>query len=166
MELSKQLSELVSSIINSDEFKKTYYYLRCLKKAPHGGVFHFTHPNIFLKHYPCQTEYFLRKGFNVPYPVEQYMPYLMNSISLSDINEEEILQFCFAVDLDNKNDPIFGERFLGYKSLTAMTSGTLTPTNPENSSHAKIISEAVRGNIPFTGNFTVDEKRLTQVFID
>lgn len=163
MELSKEFLELIGSVINSDEFKKTNYYLRCLKKAPHGGVFHIKHPNIFIKYYRCQTEYYLRKGYNVPYPVEQFIPRIMNAFSSSGINQEELLKFCFAVDLDNKSDPVFGERFGGYKCLFAMSSGTLTPINPE--SHAEaIIGEAVYGNIPFSGNFIVDEERLAKVF--
>lgn len=40
MVLSQNLTKLIHAIISTQEFWKVNYYLRSMKKAPHGGVFH------------------------------------------------------------------------------------------------------------------------------
>lgn len=47
MVLSEKLKSLIQSIAATPEFWKINYYLRSMKKAPHGGVFHIGYPNTF-----------------------------------------------------------------------------------------------------------------------
>lgn len=46
------LLSYIEQIINLDEFWQVNYYLRSMKKAPHGGIIHINYPNIYLKYYP------------------------------------------------------------------------------------------------------------------
>lgn len=44
LEGKRDLFYLIDKIIQSNEFWKINYYLRSMKKAPHGGVMHVFHP--------------------------------------------------------------------------------------------------------------------------
>lgn len=48
MVLSQNLTKLIHAIISTQEFWKINYYLRSMKKAPHGGIFHIEYPNTFV----------------------------------------------------------------------------------------------------------------------
>ena len=54
MSENKDLFYFIERVIQLEEFWKVNYYLRSMKKAPHGGIVHIYHPNIYLKHYSVQ----------------------------------------------------------------------------------------------------------------
>ena len=47
--MPKDLMYLIDEIIKSDKFWQVNYYIRSMKKAPHGGVIRVYSPNLYLK---------------------------------------------------------------------------------------------------------------------
>ncbi len=64
--LSESTKSLLALLEHDNEFKKLQYYMRSIKKAPHGGAFCNSHQSIFLRYYQVQTHPFLEKGQSVP----------------------------------------------------------------------------------------------------
>lgn len=163
--LSESFWRMLQAISKDYEFKKLQYYMRCLKKAPHGGVFHNTHQSVFMKYYPVQTYPFLSKGRPVPFPIEEYKPTLQRMIDVYDISVEELLVFCFCVDKDD-NGYLFGKVYGGDRLFSAMASGVLSLKDEVSSKEfAAVVSDAVDGQIKFTDFFNYDYLRLLDVFI-
>lgn len=48
--MEKDLSYFIDRVIELDSFWYANYYLRCMKKAPHGGIEYAYIPNFYLKH--------------------------------------------------------------------------------------------------------------------
>lgn len=157
--------QLLTSLKNDVEFKKLYYYMRCLKKAPHGGVFVNLHQSEFLKYYPIQTYTFLKEGQAVPYPVVAYKPKLEVHISNCDVKIEELLTFCFCVDNENRGDLIFGEKFGVDKLYCAMASGVLSLKVAGDYCFEDVVSKAVDGQLNFLDYFDYNYSRLLEVFL-
>lgn len=100
MYTQKDLLYFIEKLTESEEFWKINYYLRSLKKAPHGGVVRIFHPNIYLKHYPFEAWTFISHDpENIPYfltglvdkAIELYADCL-------DVDFEELLQYCYNGD--------------------------------------------------------------------
>jgi len=53
--MEKDLSYFIDRVITLDSFWYANYYLRCMKKAPHGGIEYAYTPNFYLKHRPSGT---------------------------------------------------------------------------------------------------------------
>ena len=98
--MAKDLIYLIEKIIESDKFWKVNYYIRSMKKAPHGGVIRVYSPNLYLKHYPFEPWTFVSKSnTEIPY----FMQDLVNDASslyttCDQLDFEELLQYCFSVD--------------------------------------------------------------------
>ena len=58
----RDLLYLMDSIVQSQEFWTVNYYLRSMKKAPHGDVVTVSYPNIFLKYYSFQPRTLISYG--------------------------------------------------------------------------------------------------------
>jgi len=108
--MSKDLHYLIDNLTNLDEFWTINYYLRTMKKAPHGGVFHITIPNAFLIHYP-----FAAWSFIACY--DEKTPFFMQKLikqaielynECDDLDVNELMSYCFG---DNDN------WYTGYKLL-------------------------------------------------
>ena len=69
----KDLLYLIDKIVESDEFWQVNYYLRSMKKAPHGGVMRVFQPNIYLKDYPFQPRTLVNHN-------PEQIPYFMQRI--------------------------------------------------------------------------------------
>lgn len=163
--LSNSFLSMLQAISKDNDFKKLQYYMRCLKKAPHGGVFHNTHQSIFLKYYPVQTYPFLSKGKPIPFPFEAYKHTLKGMIDEYEISIEELLVFCFCVDKDD-NGYLFGKVYGGDRLFSAMASGVLSLKSEISSqSFETVVGEAVDGQIKFTDYFNYDFSRLLDVFL-
>lgn len=125
--------------------------MRCLKKAPHGGVFSFSHQSMFLRYYPIQIYPFLRKGFKIPFPVFLYKSIIDSCVSKCGISVEELLAFCFCNDTEDKKDPIFGDSLSNDKLYSVMTSGVLSLKNPNDYSFEELVLATVCGELYFFG---------------
>lgn len=98
MASNKDLMFLIGKILELDEFWRVNYYIRTMKKAPHGGVMHITSPNVYLMHYPFAPWSFVSHS-------EDKIPFFMQALidesikiykECSDIDDEELLQYCFG----------------------------------------------------------------------
>lgn len=95
----KDLQYLIDSIIQSQEFWAVNYYLRSMKKAPHGGIVTVSHPNMFLKHYPFQPWNVCRNSEEIPSFMQGVVEYALELFHNCDcIDYEELLQYCFSGD--------------------------------------------------------------------
>ena len=163
--LSENTKLLLALLEHDDEFKKLQYYMRSLKKAPHGGVFCNSHQNMFLRYYPIQTYPFMKKCQSVPYPIQLYKPKLELHIAKSKISIEELLTLCLCVDSESRNDLIFGDSFAGDKLYSAMASGVLSLANADGACFEALVADAVYGKANFIDHFTYDYSRLLEVFL-
>ena len=165
--LSSSAKNLLALLVHDDEFKKLQYYMRSLKKAPHGGVFCNSHQSMFLQYYPIQIYTFIKKGQSIPYPVQLYKPKLESHIAKSKISIEELLVFCFCADENDNKDLIFGTRLGGDKLYSAMASGVLSlkTTTSDKYCFETLVMEAVNGQMKFTDCFNYDYSRLLEVFL-
>jgi hypothetical protein len=76
------------------------YYLRTLKKAPHGGVVRIFQPNVYLKYYTFQPWTFVsREPEKIPdFMVEMVEKAIEIYAVCKDVDFEELLQYCFNND--------------------------------------------------------------------
>lgn len=162
--LSSGLNNMLQAMLKDSEFKKIQYYMRCLKKAPHGGVFRNTHQSAFLKYYRVQTFPFLEKDRPVPYPIELYKVNVTQMLDCYDVDMEELLGFCFGTKT-NVGDVSFEEAYGGNQFFSALASGTLSLKDPIAYSFVDVLADAVEGRIKFTDYFDYDYSRLLDVFI-
>lgn len=112
MEEKKDLLYFISKITESHNFWAVNYYLRSMKKAPHGGVFKFNHPNKFLKHYRFNPWTLVTHN---PESIPYFMSELIDEftklfLECPEIDWEELLQYCF-----NNNNWFTGFRLLHVK---------------------------------------------------
>lgn len=160
--LSSGLNNMLQAMLKDSEFKKIQYYMRCLKKAPHGGVFRNTHQSAFLKYYRVQTYPFLEKDRPVPYPIELYKVNVTQMIDCYDVDMEELLGFCFGTKT-NVGNVSFEEAYGGNQFFSALASGTLSLKDPIAYSFVNVLADAVEGRIKFTDYFDYDYSRLLDV---
>lgn len=159
--LSSGLNNMLQAMLKDSEFKKIQYYMRCLKKAPHGGVFRNTHQSAFLKYYRVQTFPFLEKDRPVPYPIELYKVNVTQMLDCYDVDMEELLGFCFGTKT-NVGDVSFEEAYGGNQFFSALASGALSLKDPIAYSFVDVLADAVEGRIKFTDYFDYDYSRLTE----
>lgn len=88
----------IDEITNIEEFLRVNYYLRSMKKAPHGGVFKVFRPNLYLRYHNFQPNTFVNPG-------NKEVPYFMKVLhekaieiylQCEEIDMEELLQYCCA----------------------------------------------------------------------
>lgn len=128
MNEKKDLLYFISEITESHNFWAVNYYLRSMKKAPHGGVFKFNHPNTFLKHYRFDPWTLVTHN---PESIPYFMSELIDEftklfLECPEIDWEELLQYCFN---NNHNDWFTGLKLLHvkkeYEELNKRMSGVL-----------------------------------------
>ena len=96
---SRGLTEYLCDITSTTEFWNANYYMRCMKKMPHGGVLDIHHPNIFLKYYPADTFWlFVKNPVRIPYFFRRIHEIASNIFTEYNIDHEDLLQFCFNGD--------------------------------------------------------------------
>ena len=84
MNENKDLLYFIEQVIQLDEYWKVNYYLRSMKKAPHGGVVHVYYPNIYLKHYSFQPR-------NIVAHEPERIPHFMRELVDIAVNIMEII---------------------------------------------------------------------------
>ena len=160
MVLSEKLKNLIQSIISTQEFWKINYYLRSMKKAPHGGVFHIGYPNIFLKYYTVPTYLFFSPNPEIPVPVLETADKFRMMISAENVDTEELLRYCLGIDPDDRDNPHNGSRM-----YIATCGKIIASAERSEMEHMVAVSDAINGKISFSGNFDIDEERLVFLFI-
>lgn len=95
--MEKDLLYFIQKVLELDSFWKTNYYMRCMKKMPHGGIGRVLSPNYYLKQRPADTlELFCHNNEEVPIffrPLVDDIFLLWNECS---VDIEELLKLCFA----------------------------------------------------------------------
>lgn len=165
MNIPESIQPLLCKIKDDVAFHKLQYYIRSMKKAPHGGVFHISKPGVFLSYYPCSTFNYLNPNLKMPLPIKLYKTRLSQLMREFQIEVEDLLVFCFRVDNSRSNDPVFGDPVAGDKLYTAMVSNVLLLKDEIETSYENAVMNAAYGANPFTDVFDIDLDRLAEVFI-
>jgi len=160
MVLTENLKILIQSIISTPEFWKINYYLRSMKKAPHGGVFHIGYPNTLLKYYTVPTYLFFTPNAEIPAPVMDTADKFRAMINTANVDTEELLRYCLGIDPDDRRNPHNGSRM-----YIATCGKIITSAGRGEMEHMFAVSEAIEGKIGYSGNFDIDEERLIFLFI-
>jgi len=158
--ISEEMNTLIERIAKTPEFWKINYYFRTMKKAPHGGVFNNKYPNIFLKYYPVPVELFFRPRAKFPAPLMDTIDHFSKMISDSNIDFEDLLQYCLCVDENNGRSPDDGN-----KVYIAMVGGILSSLCGDEIESMTTVFNAINRKKKFTDNFTIDRERLIFLFI-
>lgn len=99
LDVKKDLSYFIDKIVSSTLFWEANYYLRSMKKMPHGGVIRIFHPNTFLKHYTADTcRIFTQRPENIPFFLSALVDEAYEEYLKCDINVEELCWLCFDDD--------------------------------------------------------------------
>lgn len=157
---SEKLNTLIRDIVTTPEFWKINYYLRSMKKAPHGGVFNIEYPNMLLKYYKVPTYLFFTPGAEIPAPVLDTVEIFHKMIDAAKIDTEELLRYCLGIDPDDRGNPHNGSRM-----YIATCGKIITSTGRGEMEHMAAVSDAIEGIISYTDNFNIDKERLVFVFI-
>lgn len=165
MKTSAAIRSLLQELIEDKEYQTLQYYIRSMKTAPHGGVFHIYRPGMFLSYYPCKTYVFLVPGEDTPFPIKQYCNKIKPLLSCENINLEDLLVFCFGVDELAKDDPVYGDRVAGAKLYTATAGKVLVLKSQQHCDYDEAVMNAAYGKTRFTDFFEVDFDRLALVFV-
>ena len=98
--VKKDLTYLIEKLIETNELWNANYYLRSMKKAPHGGEFPIYEPNMFIKKYPFQTWLFINSSLNnIPCFLQLAVKKAKEIYNqCKDMDIEELLKYCFNVD--------------------------------------------------------------------
>ncbi|MCL2052817.1 MAG: hypothetical protein FWG90_00020 [Oscillospiraceae bacterium] len=156
MALSENLNTLIQSIISTQEFWKINYYLRSMKKAPHGGVFYTAYPNTFLKYYTASAYLFFSPNAKIPAPILDTADKFREMIDIANIDTEELLQYCLGIDGNPNN---------GNRMYIASYGKIITSIGRNEIEHMTAVSDAIEGRISYLGNFDINGQRLSLLFI-
>lgn len=160
MKLSENMKVLIENITSMPEFWEVNYYLRSMKKAPHGGVFHIEYPNVFLKYYTVPTYLFFTPSVEIPAPVLDTVDIFRSQINAANVDIEELLRYCLGIDPDDRANPHNGSR------MYIATSGRIINSNGRGGiEHMDAVFEAIKGRISYSSKFNIDEERLVILFI-
>lgn len=160
MIFSEKLNSLINDIVSTQEFWIINYYLRSMKKAPHGGVFHIEYPNKFLKYYAVPTYLFFTPNAVIPVPVLDTVDMFRAMIDAANIDTEELLRYCLGInpdDLGNSRD--------GNRMYIATCGKIIISVGRGEMEHMVAVSDAIEGKIGYLDNFHIDEERLVFLFI-
>jgi hypothetical protein len=160
MVFSEKLNTLISDIVSTPEFWKINYYLRSMKKAPHGGVFNIEYPNVLLKYYKVPTYLFFTPGAKIPAPVLDTVKIFHEMIDAANIDTEELLRYCLGIDPDDR-----GNSHNGSRMYIATCGKIITSAGRDEMEHMAAVSDAIEGIISYSDNFNIDEERLLLLFI-
>ncbi|MEG6520859.1 hypothetical protein [Desulfotomaculum sp. 1211_IL3151] len=151
MNLSDKLKSFIRDVIATPEFWRVNYYLWSMKKAPHGGVFNIGYPNMFLKYWPTPVFRLFNPRQPLPLPVQNAAATFLAILKSTNIDTEEILQFCFRLDTDNPKNPANGNRL-----FLAISGGIVTVNSDCKLSQWDAAYDAGEGKISYTDNFDFD----------
>ena len=97
--LKKDLMYFIDRIVETDEFWQLNYYMRSMKKAPHGGVEYVNMPNFFLKHRPTAI---WNLYTHYEHKIPQFGIGMVNKAleiwNQCDVELQELLEMCFNGD--------------------------------------------------------------------
>jgi len=160
MIFSEKLNTLINDIVTTQEFWEINYYLRSMKKAPHGGVFHIEYPNTLLKYFTVPTYLFFTPNAEIPAPVLDTADKFRSMLNAADVDAEELLRYCLGIDPDDLGNPHNGSRM-----YIATCGKIITSVGRGEMEHVIAVSDAIEGIIGYLGNFHIDEERLVFLFI-
>lgn len=160
MNISHRLKKLIEDITRTSAFWKLNYYFRALKKAPHGGVFYITKPNMFLKYYDFRAYEFFIPNTNFPFPLMEYVPVFKEMFENSGISIEEILIYCLGIDPQNKSESTSGN-----KMYIACCGEVLKHDSKDLTEYMHLLPRVLEGYVSYDEDFTLDEERLMNLFI-
>ena len=133
----------IQKIVELDSFWKVNYYMRCMKKMPHGGIGHVFSPNYYLKQRPADTlELFCHHHEEVPIFFRQLVDDILVLWDECSVDIEELLKLCFA----NKSFWYAGFR-------------VLKPKKDKQEGHP-VLWDVVDYNLRFQDYFEVDNMEL------
>lgn len=160
MILSETLKSFIRDMVTTPEFWRVNYYLRSMKKTPHGGVFRIEYPNVFLKYWSTSMFRLFNLHQSLPLPIQNAAAKFLAVLNSTDIDIEEILRFCFELDTDNPENPDNGNRL-----FLAISGGIITVNSSCTKNQLKAVHEAGEGIIRYTDAFNFDMNRLICAFI-
>lgn len=160
MILSEKLKMLIRDIVSTPEFWKINYYMRSMKKAPHGGVFYAGYPNMFLKYYPVPTYLFFTPNAEIPAPMRDTAGKFREMIDTANIGDEELLRYCLGIDPDDQ-----GNSHNGSRMYIATCGKIITSDGRGEMEQMAAVSDAIEGRISYSDNFDINEERLILVFV-
>ena len=160
MELSEKLQSFINTVVETPEFWVVNYYLRSMKKAPHGGVFYVGYPNTFLKYYTVPTYLFFAPNAEIPVPVLDIADKFRAMIGAANVDTEELLRYCLGIDPDDR-----GNTHNGSRMYMATCGKIITSAGRGEMEHMTAAYDAIEGKISYSGNFDIDDERLVLVFI-
>ena len=140
MVLSEKLRVLIRDIVATPEFWKVNYYLRSMKKAPHGGIFYVEYPNMFLKYYTVPTYLFFTPNAEIPAPVLDIADKFRAMICASNVDTEELLSYCLGIDPDDRGNPHNGGRM-----YIATCGKIITSAGRGETEHTSAVLDAIKG---------------------
>lgn len=89
----------IDRIVETDEFWELNYYMRSMKKAPHGGVEYVYIPNFFMKHRPTEILCLYTQYENeIPEFAVKMVNKALSIWDECDIELQELLEMCFDGD--------------------------------------------------------------------
>ncbi len=160
MNQSDKLKSFIRDVIATPEFWRVNYYLRSMKKAPHGGVFNIGYPNLFLKYWPVSVFRLFNPRQSLPLPVQNAAATFLPMFKSANIDTEEILQFCFRLDTENPANPTNGNRL-----FLAISGGIITVNSDCKRNQWDAANDAGEGKISYTDNFDFNLNHLLSAFI-
>ena len=97
--MEKDLSYFIDRVTALDSFWYANYYLRCMKKAPHGGVEYVYWPNFYLKHRSSETwNLFCHYDGTIPAFLSDLINEELAIWEECEVDIEELLSLCFGGD--------------------------------------------------------------------
>jgi hypothetical protein len=152
--LSENFRGFIRDVIKTPEFWKINYYLRSMKKAPHGGIFHNTYPNLFLKNYTFSFSRLFQKNKFLPLPLIETANKVRIMFEATDLDIEELLCFCFRPETNNGGGDLIYLAIVG-KIIKYRGPGA----------HDIAVMDAADGKKTYADNFDIDMDRFICAFI-
>ena len=139
--MERDLTYFIDKVTDLDSFWYANYYLRCMKKAPHGGIEYVCWPNFYMKHRPSGTwNLFRQYDGTIPVFLENLISDELRIWEDCEVDLEELLFFCFDNDF----------WYAGFRVLKPKKSETLDST---------ILWDVLSNHLKFSDYFELDNLR-------
>ncbi len=97
--MEKDLIYFIDKVTALDSFWYVNYYMRCMKKAPHGGIEYVCWPNFYMKHRPSGTwNLFRQYDGTIPAFLLDLVNDELDIWEECNVDIEELLSLCFDGD--------------------------------------------------------------------